>query len=260
MSKNNSVSVSNNRDPFNKPSCSQVNNCLEVHFPKFFRDQGWANGMGAVQDAITLQLLKTDAPKKKVTFDFTDCRWIDPLPLLSSLIEITNACLLGMAVAIRLPASDDGPHPDELGPYQESPNRLLWFMDQEGFFDCLDHFKNSDGMINYPQRGGRNVYQYLRVKPSYEDSRCIPMTLLVVPKEEANPDFAQNSVEKILAGVDSKLEDKIEPLARERLIYKLRVALQEAIHNAQEHAYEKDAPTRLLAIYVRYRTGGLAQV
>lgn len=257
MSKTNNISGSQMREPFDAPRFLHANNCLEIQFPKFFRDQVWANGMGAVQDSIKHQLSQVDSPKQKVTFDFTVCRWIDPLPLMSALLEISNARLLGMTVDIRLPDPDDGPHPSEIGPYQESPNRLLWFFDQEGFFDCLDHFDKADGLIGYPRDNGRQIYRHLRVKPSYEDTRCIPLTLFEVPREDDDPAFAQRSVENILAGVDSKLDDKVEPQTRERLIYKLRVALQESLHNAQEHAYEEDDQARLIAIYVRYRTGGL---
>jgi len=243
-------------DCFDVPKVRPSNGHHEVQFPKYFRDEAWANGMGAVQAAIINEASQSDTPTKKVIFDFTKCRWIDPLPLMSVLLEIANARSLDIPVDIRLPEPDDGPHPSEVGPYQESPNRLLWFLDQEGFFDCLDSLGGDDA-LNYPRGMHREAYHHLRVTPSYEDARCIPMTLFVVPTEDIEPAFAQESVERLIVGVDSMLDAKVAPQTRERLTYKLRVALQEALHNAQEHAYEKGASPRLLAIYVRYRTGGL---
>lgn len=256
MASKNPKTLSSTADGFDVPQLRRSKGQLEVQLPRYFRDEAWANGMGAVQDAIIDERSGLDTPAKKLIFDFNQCRWIDPVPLISVLLEIANARSLGIQVVVRVPEPDDGPHPTEVGPYQASPNRLLWFLDQEGFFDCLDRIDDGAN-LDYPKGSQRDVYRRLRVTPSYEDARCIAMTLFAVPAEEAAPAFAQQSVERLLVGVDSRLDAKVAPQTRERLIYKLRVALQEALHNAQEHAYESGAPSRLLAIYVRYRTGGL---
>jgi hypothetical protein len=210
--------------------------------------------MGSIQANI-LALTHNGHPGRLV-FDFTECRWIDPLPLMSLLLEIFNARSAGIQVEIRLPSPDDGPNPSEVGPYQKSPNRLLWFLNEEGFFSCLDALKN-DGDLIYPKHESREIYRSLKVTPSYEDARCVPLTLFSVPLDSGDGAFAQESVERLLRGVDTKLDAKIAPQTRERLTYKLRVVLQEALHNAQEHAYESGASPRLLAIYVRYRIGGI---
>ena len=243
-------------DLFSVPQLRLSSGHLEVRFPKYFRDEAWANGMGAVQAAISNDTPKSDTPTQKVIFNFDKCRWIDPLPLMSILLEIVNARSLDIPVDIRLPKLDDGPRSSEDEPYQASPNRLLWFLDQEGFFDCLDNFGDDDA-LDYPKGSHRETYHHLCVTPLYEDTRCIPMTLFVVPIEDTAPDFAQESVKRLIVGIDSILDAKVAPKTRKRLIYKLRLVLQEALHNAQEHAYEKDASPRLLALYVRYRTGGL---
>ncbi|MBM0105829.1 hypothetical protein JM946_13900 [Steroidobacter sp. S1-65] len=227
-----------------------------VHLPRYLRDESWANSMGAIQEAIAPQKLGGTASLNQLTFDFVPCRWIDPLPLMSILIEIKHAVASGLRVRIVLPKADDGPDPLEVGPYQTSPNRLLWFLDQEGFLDHIEQLSKSHA-LEYPQVDERNDYRELRITPSYEDSRCIPMRLFTVPRESDGPAFAQQTVEDLLVGIDTRLEARTSPQTRERLTYKLRVALQEAMHNVQEHAYDGLESPRLLAVYVRCRTGGL---
>ncbi|PKO28659.1 MAG: hypothetical protein CVU32_00175 [Betaproteobacteria bacterium HGW-Betaproteobacteria-5] len=242
-------------DAFGLTAMRRSNGNCVVALPPYLRDKVWANGMGSVQAAIS-EVAQSDAlPKKRVIFDFTKCCWIDPLPLMSLLLEIANARNLGITVEVRLPEPDGGPKPTEVGPYQGSPNRLLWFLNEEGFLDCLDSLAD-DGLVYLP-KAGREAYRTLRVTPSYEDARCIPVTLFDVPVESDDGTFAQDSVERLLRGVDTKLDAKVAPQTRERLTYKLRVVLQEALHNAQEHAYESGTSPCLLAIYVRYRVGGI---
>ena len=247
---------STNPSHFAIPKVQSRNGYHEVRLPRYFRDEAWANGMGSVQAAIENIAVLKDISTTKVVFDFDKCRWIDPLPLMSVLLEIANARSLNIPVAIHLPQTDHGPALSEVGPYQVSPNRLLWFLNQEGFFDCLDTLNDGEA-LEYPRGSNRDVYRHLHVAPSYEDARCVPMTLFAVPEDQTQAEFAQEAVEHLLVGVDSRLDVKVAPDTRERLIYKLRVALQEALHNAQEHAYEGATSPRLLAMYVRYRIGAL---
>lgn len=242
-------------DVFGSPLIEINKDHLEVQLPKYFRDQSWANSIGLIQEAIN-QYKGENTIQHKVVFDFNKCRWIDPLPLMSVLIEVINARHLGMSILIRLPEPDNGLSLYDNVPYQKSPNRLLYFMSQEGFLDCLDRL-NDDG-IRYSDKPdiSRELFRNLNVRPSYEDARCIPMSLFMVPKEGQDPSFAKRSVDELLTGITSKLDSKIAPHIQERLIYKLRVALQEVILNVHEHAYKTDTDQRLLAIYVRYRTGG----
>lgn len=242
-------------DIFGPPITHYKDDCLEVRLPKYFRDQGWANGIGQVQDEICRYATQNLTMQRKVVFDFRSCRWIDPFPLMSILLETANSRHLGMSIDIRLPEADTGMRSLAKGPYQESPNRLLLFLKQEGFLDCID--KQNDECIRYFPKH-EDGYRNLHVKPSYEDALCIPMRLFIVPNnDEENKVFANRTVENLLKGIDTNLDSKVAPHTRERLIYKLRVALQEVLHNAQEHAYEMNTTPRLLAIYVRYRTGGL---
>jgi hypothetical protein len=238
-----------------EPMILQQGDSVEIRLPAFFRDEGWADGIGAVQNEIRRCRFQTKP--LKLVFSFNSCRWIDPFPLVSILLEVANALFLGLNVTICFPKPDAGPKQQEIGPYQESPNRMLYFLAQEGFLGCLERLNSGNLHFIGKPDGGWDVFKRLHVKPSYEDAECIPMHLFVLPREEEEGDFAKKSVETLLTGISSKLESKIAPHSQERLIHKLRVALQEALHNAQEHAYEQNSGPRLVAIYVRYRTGGV---
>ncbi|MCL5238086.1 MAG: phosphoribosyltransferase [Nitrospirae bacterium] len=253
MSKNNPLETVSTPADFGAPIARIIDDQFNITLPKYFRDEGWANGIGLIQEEITRWAAQRALTPRKVIFDFNSCRWIDPLPLISILLEIANAQALDLLVDIRLPIPDAGPAPSEIGPYQQSPNRLLRFLDQEGFLDCLEQLKIT--RFNQLDQSREN-YRNLHVKASYEDARCIPMSLFIVPQEE-DSEFAKRSVEILLKGVDSKLASKIAPQTRDRLIYKLRVAVQEMLHNAQEHAYEEETAPRALGLYIRYRTGRL---
>lgn len=236
-----------------KPSAEH----LEIQLPKHFRDIGWADSIKGLQDWVKSFAETTSNPFREVIFDFNQCRWIDPLPLMSLLVEILTIRSLQIPVKILLPEPDTDYPPIHGSPYQDSPNRLLFFLAQEGFIDCIESRNDEQIKIESKPEGGWKSYLYLDVAPSYEDAHCIPIHILMVPKEETDIEFARASMEKLIRGVDSRLESKVSAHTRERLIYKLGVALQETIHNVQEHAYEDDTDFRPIVIYVRYRTGGL---
>jgi len=243
--------------PFGPPLAAEIADCLEIRLPKYFRDEGWAKGIGQIQHKIEQRAPMELNHPRRIVFDFTLCRWIDPFPLMSVLIEIASSRRMGIDVLIRFPEPDAGPNSNEIGPYQESPNRLLFFLARSGFLYCLENLKDNGIQYSPKPNGGWDDYRNLQVVPSYEESQCIPMHLFLIPPVEVDGDFAKRSVENLLIGIDSKLESKVSPQSRERLIYKLRVAVQELIHNAQEHAYlTKDTASRFVAIYARYRTGG----
>ena len=243
---------------FSPPVIKPEKGHLQIIFPRYFRDQNWADHMGIVQDKLSHWVAQTQNKQNaKTVFDLVNCRWIDPLPLLSIILEITNAAKHGQSIIVRLPTPDSGPGKFEIGPYQQSPNRLLLYLNQEGFLDSLDQL--GDKVIYYSKSPGegREIYETLGVNASYEEARCLPMRFFIIPNEADDPAFAKHTVEELLVGIDSKLDSKAAPQSRERLTYKLRVTLQEALHNAQEHAYSNTDSVRLIAIYVRYRTGGL---
>jgi len=237
-----------------------VNDVLEIRLPRLFRDVWWANSIGRITKEINSYagvLLKS---RKQVIFDFSKCRWIDPIPLMSMLLEIAKTCELHLYTKLRvptLPTASDRQIDREEKPYLESPARLLWFLTHEGFIDCIEKLGKveCDGISSWSDF--RKICESMCVKPSYEDARCIPMHIFSLPNTVDHAGFANEKVDFLLEGVEVGLASKIPAIAKDRLLYKLRVTLQELVHNAQEHAYDSTDKNRLVAVYVRYRTGGL---
>jgi hypothetical protein len=148
---------------------------LKIILPPYFRDNVWACVAGKMQ--YNIEKVIALGSGGKIKFDLTRCRWIDPLPLMSILVEIANSRKQKIAIEIKVANPDHGAICSEIGPYQSSPNRLLWFLEQEGFFESLKtHFSEDRGLI-YPDRKQREAYHNINVTPSYEDARCIPLTL-----------------------------------------------------------------------------------
>jgi hypothetical protein len=236
-------------------------NSYRVIIPEQLRDNNWSAKIGSIQ-----RLIDELEPKNYlIEFDFTKCRWIDPLPLLSMLMEMVSAKKRGFEVKAFFPSSDEGaPEQQRHWVYQNSPNRLLLFLAKEGFFDELLKFNIS------AQQGGKaldisviNNCKSLSASPSYADAHFIPVQLYEVPQllgedEQIgvrDSDFSANTVDNLLSKVGVTLHARCAAPERRYLLYNLRAVLQEFLHNVQEHAYLKETP-RLAALYVRYRQGG----
>ena len=243
----------------NNPFLRKQKENLKIIFPEIFRDEFWANEIGKIQNKIRKHISEENGVLiDQVIFDFSYCRWVDPFPLLSVLFEILAVRKQGIKVLLNLPKSDAGQKNICKEPYHKSPNRFLFFLANEGFLNTLESLGDKGiTFINKP-KSGWELYKTLNVQPSYINANCIPMKFFFVPNnEKGNDSFAKKAVETLLEGIDSNLYSKLSTNSRVRLIYKIRVALQEFLHNAQEHAYEKNSEERLFAIYVRFRTGGI---
>ena len=55
-----------------------------ISFPKYYRNNTWGNYFGKIQDILR----DTQSIGKKILLDFSVCTWVDPLPIMSLLIEL----------------------------------------------------------------------------------------------------------------------------------------------------------------------------
>lgn len=231
-----------------------------IIIPRFLRDNNWSTSIGDIQrelDSLVLHGIE-------VKFDFTDCRWIDPLPSLSLLIEIVQTAKRGITLTVYFPSVDNiRLDPKEINkPYEESPNRLLLFLAKEGFFaEVLKYDINAYVGGEKLNNSVINECASLSATPSYADAHFIPFRLFDIPELEnqlndsENFGFSARTVENILNGVEVSLHSRCSTRERRHLLYVLRAVLQEFFHNVQDHAYQT-VDFRPAAIYVRYRQGG----
>lgn len=228
-----------------------------ISVPSWYRDNSWSLDIGKTQRKIDNLV----GQSTHLRFDFTRCRWIDPLPALSLLIEIVRARHLGISVDVCFPPSDDGPASDSIGPYQFSPNKLLLFLAKEGFFRALIEHKVPATVGIDPLTEDIAIRCCsLVATASYADASFISMRLFDIPNADTDGDqhsaYAAITVSELLEGVESYLKARCSTTERQHLLYKLRAVLQEFLHNAQEHAYLSDI-FRPAALYVRYRKGAV---
>jgi hypothetical protein len=238
-----------------------------IKFPKDYRDGVWSKEIGEMQEEI---LRKREV---ELNFDLSKCEWIDPLPLMSILLEIAYAQSSGTHVNVHLPRYGNG---------YEQYHRVLRFLDQEGFLTCLKELsKQSNGPepygkieIKITDRNGELVafekddIKNLSGKPAYEDATCIPIKFFNAKKIELEKfsygakvhlddgAFLDDVVEALLNGVGIGLDSKIPFQEKEWFIYKLYLLLQETLRNIKEHAYPEKEEKQFFTIYTRYRIGG----
>lgn len=231
-----------------------------ITIPRHFRDDTWSSHIGLLQRDLDL-LSPGGLP---LQFDFGECRWIDPLPALSLLIEMTKLVKRGVSVKALFPALDKTDTPVETKePYHSSPNKLLLFLAKEGFFtSLLEHDIHATIGISPLTKSVLVDCTLLKTIPSYADASLISIHLYDTPKlgngntdgPPRNGEFAAETVSELLNGVESSLRSRCSAPERRHLLYTLRAVLQEFLHNVQEHAYPTE-DFRPAGIYVRYRKG-----
>ncbi len=245
----------------------------KLRLQKIIRDDVWSELIGTLQ--FDLEALTASQIQKSVCFDFTNCRWIDPIPALSLLIEMTYARNMGIEVSAKFSAGIEENESEETGKeqsvsnsnqiknsieiYPDDPNKLLRFLAKEGYFQALI----DTGIKIFDENESIDVstiqgYCELNVESAYEDPSFVNFHFFNVPQldeEETSSGFAAKTVEELLSDVERFLRTRCSPSERHHLLYVIRATLQEFFHNTQEHAYPHSA-FKPVGIYVRYRKGG----
>lgn len=234
-----------------------------VTVPNTLRDNNWTESIGHIQHALDA----LSVGKHQVVFDFTKARWVDPLPLLSLLIEIVSLKNRNIDVQVIFPSrNESNPSSNESDKAVHAcPNRVLLYYAKEGFFNALlDSSIHATIGENTLSAQEIEACEGLNVKPAYANSSFLPFKILDIPRikninEHFHSDeyaYCSRKVEEILTGVEVTLHAKCSSKERRHLIYTLSTVIQEFIHNVQEHAYN-EGDSCLAAIYVRHRYGKL---
>jgi len=237
-----------------------------IQVPIHLRDDEWSSGIGSLQRSID----NWSSASKRLVFDFRQCRWIDPLPAISLLLEMATAKQRGFHVKAIFPAiandelQDETISAENIEIYPQSPNKFLRFFAGEGYFSCL-HLHSIEVELAGQALTDALIEKCgaLNVTPAYADASFIRFHLLDVPRLEQitgkvdDPaEFAARTTANLLSDVDRLLHTRCSPSERHHLLYTLRAVIQEFLHNAQEHAYTNDG-FRPVGLYVRYRKGGV---
>ncbi|MES9856436.1 MAG: phosphoribosyltransferase [Sedimenticola sp.] len=235
----------------------------EIKIPRLLRDNAWSISIGTVQSKIDDAI---DSGSSLIV-DCLECKWIDPMPLASLLLELVTARSRGISIDVLFLDVDDGPDGQENHKVnQNSPNRLISFLITEGFFSQLI----SHDITSYIGKNEvtlvllDNYKRDIKVRPSYADAHFIPLSIFSVPNIDINDiekaddtarRFAAKTVENLVSDIEVLLHAHCGTPARSHVLFNLRAVIQELLHNVQEHAYANNEMA-FAALYVRYRKGG----
>lgn len=247
-------------------------------------EASWGAWFGAVQEALRNKKWQ-DQDIRHCHVDLTECRWADPLPLLSLGISLMEFERNGGGISIAFPSADVPDGFGVPGDWYESKDveqaRLLKYLAREGLFQLLA-FPNT---VELPQQSAPIEKERVisigsqRLAPAdrtdtlkklaelgaplaFEESTCLKAMLLQLhrpkePGDSAPLDAIDEWVERTLyRDIAQVINDKVPRWAQRGLAYRLLMFLRETLHNVAEHAYEESG---LAGVYVRYREGALGQ-
>lgn len=204
-------------------------------YPRYFRNKQWGEQFGPIQDELRQYSFN------KLTIDFVNLIWIDPLPLLSLLVELK--LLENIKVILILPKIDS----------ESNQNYLLAFLKTEGF---LDEFPKrteiiSDGRII----NDTSIYEQYAVELNYSDCSIIKALVININEQINDVNFSTDDwVEELVYRIQSRIKSKVETYKYKEVVDRLRILLSETILNVYEHAYP-NSDKKMLGLYVRLRKG-----
>ena len=211
---------------------------LKIVIFEALRDCPWAAHFGVIQQALKHKLLGRDSIDKCL-FDFSNCNWADPLPLLYFILVATEFTDNGGKFNLKLPEAN------------EKSARFLKYLCQEGFLDLFDNISESIsdnlGIITKNKIEG---YKDLSAQLAYVDSSLIPAQLFRLSSYKEISDWTEKNHD-LLA---SLLIGKVPGWTTDDILYRLKTFLIESLFNIFDHAYPNGI-NRYAAIYVRYRKG-----
>lgn len=257
---------------------------LELKANPDINEASWGAWFGPVQEALRNKKWEGQ-DIRRCHVDLTECRWADPLPLLSLGLSLVEFEQNGGSVSIAFPSpyiSDGfGVPGDWYDSKDVEPTRLLKYLAREGLFQLLAFPKT----VVLPQQSAPiPTERTITIGPetlapadrsetlkklaehwaplAFEESTCLKATMLRLhrpkePGDSAPLDAIDEWVERTLyRDIAQVIYDKVPRWAQRGLTYRLLMFLRETLHNVAEHAY---AESGLAAVYVRYREGALGQ-
>jgi len=229
----------------NRISYEKINKSVLITLPDEYRNQVWGLDFGAIQD--DLQSLHD---VNHIEVNASHCVWIDPLPMLSLIIELQK---LPETLTKRFYIRDEAERNlDQL--------RVLSFLEKEGFLEALTqagvqiYIKYSDGKERLFDDTDRKQFiefeNYLR----YLDSTILTARVLNLSeyiKDSSTEDF----VDATLESIGFKLSSRISANVEAEVYNKIGLFLKETLDNIYEHAYLGSHEPKYAGLYIRYRKG-----
>lgn len=215
-----------------------------VKLPCKFRNQGWAEDFGQIQK--DLRNLKKSI--EQVIIDATACEWVDPLPMLSLTIALSEKTDIYKEFII--PSLDD---------INTNQKKVLAFLEKEGFLSELNRhgvnvLSGSEKTIYAENNDFKNkIIQDFGNELQYTESTILEAT--VTDLKKIGIENIDSYIDSQIAKVRHRITKKISSSFEIEIISKISLFLKETIENVYEHAYSNSNNLKLVGYYIRFRNG-----
>lgn len=228
-------------------------NHLTVNVGQSFRNLEWADDFGSIQKAIEERAVGKNR-FTNLSFDFSNCEWVDPLPVLSMLIAVNEFVKQGGNVVFLAPRiSNVSSHSD----------KVMKFLFEEGFLELISKcctIKYPDGEILFTRGdkfpGSLAAFGKIKFSLFYTNSSVLPAQILDTRDLFGeNLDNIDKWVESNVNSIKAAITDRVpNAFSLSIVLHKLTILLGEMIQNIVKHAY-KNSHKSFAGIYVRFRNG-----
>lgn len=212
------------------------------------RDSYWGWHYAPIQKALEEKIFKEKAIEQ-CHFDFTECTWSDPTPLLSILMSIFNFVDNGDKSILTLP--------DPEGPGL----KFLHFLNTEGFLDTIKTKQKINFKINNKDIQIHEIKQLLEDSENnclFQKSKLLPASIIYFGSRSTYSPGSFSTVNQIKDWlerqeiIDKNIINELSKDVASNTIQVVKTVMFELLQNIFEHAYEGGGYG---AIYLRYRTG-----
>lgn len=241
----NKTYMNNNNDLFSLKISDSI---FVFQIKKNFRNKEWSQYFGSIQELLADNIHDNIVPQE-IVFNFDQCEWVDPAPMLSLLITIKEykARNASTKVTISIPS------------YTKQKNfnkdKVIKFLATEYFLNEMIQIADS---VLYEKElltiEKIDELKNINVQLNYSNSTIVPCSILDL-----------NSFENFSKDIDEWIKDRIEDSeirlrGREAdyvirdVLYKVKILLDETLQNILNHAHP-DGKYLYAAVYLRFRHG-----
>lgn len=224
----------------------------KLDIPKNFRTTEWAenddisNFYRFFSDRLNINKIKC------LEVDFSNCRWIDPFPIMSLLTFFAQNIapyLENIYFIFPKPQINEPYHNNYL---ESDQNKVLRFLLKEGFIAIIDLLKIKTSLSTIDIKLINDLGDVL----NYFDCHLCDSKLI-----NTESDNIENAINDTMAKMKVNLQKrKLSSLIINRFIYKTRVFFTETLDNVREYAYDKGDNIKYAMIYGRYRYGAKSSI
>lgn len=222
----------------------RLDNVIKIKFFKQFRNKQWGIYFGYIQ-----KLLDNEKEIEHITFDFSRCQWMDPLPLLSFIVSVRTFTENNKQSRVSIKVSNEDTSSKSV------TKKLLKFLAIEGFLKeflkITRDVYNDSYIIDEAKIESLN---HLDIQLQYNNCSILPCAVINLDEVKTSEVKLENELFEFTNKVKISLLGKDRENVIDEIIYKVKIILDETLQNIKYHAYVRNT-NLFAAFYIRYRYG-----